>query len=86
MRGQRQDYDHWAQLGNRGWSYQDVLPIFKRMEAYAGGDGEFRGRDGPLRVTDSAASAALETLHRGGGADRPALNRDYNGAGRKASP
>ena len=29
VRGQRQDYDHWAQLGNRGWSYQDVLPIFK---------------------------------------------------------
>ena len=32
IRGQAQDYDHWAQLGNRGWSYQDVLPIFKRME------------------------------------------------------
>jgi choline dehydrogenase len=33
MRGQAQDYDHWAQLGNRGWSYQDVLPIFKKMAA-----------------------------------------------------
>jgi choline dehydrogenase-like flavoprotein len=31
MRGQAQDYDHWAQLGNRGWSYQDVLPIFNKM-------------------------------------------------------
>ena len=30
IRGQAQDYDHWAQLGNRGWSYQDVLPIFQR--------------------------------------------------------
>ena len=46
IRGQAQDYDHWAQLGNRGWSYQDVLPIFKRMESYDGGSDEFRGRDG----------------------------------------
>ena len=51
VRGQRQDYDHWAQLGNRGWSYQDVLPIFKRMESFDGGSDEFRGRDGVLRVT-----------------------------------
>src|SRR5512141_2452567 len=53
IRGQARDYDHWAQLGNRGWSYQDVLPIFKRMERYAGGSDEFRGRDGLLRVTDT---------------------------------
>ena len=53
IRGQAQDYDHWAQLGNRGWSYQDVLPIFKRMERYAGGSDKFRGRDGVLRVTDT---------------------------------
>ena len=44
MRGQAQDYDHWAQLGNRGWSYQDVLPIFQRMERYEGGSDKFRGR------------------------------------------
>ena len=53
IRGQAQDYDHWAQLGNRGWSYQDVLPVFKRMERYDGGSDEFRGRDGVLRVTDT---------------------------------
>ena len=53
IRGQAQDYDHWAQLGNRGWSYQDVLPVFKKMERYDGGSDEFRGRDGLLRVTDS---------------------------------
>ena len=53
IRGQARDYDHWAQLGNRGWSWQDVLPIFKRMERYAGGSDEFRGRDGLLRVTDT---------------------------------
>lgn len=53
MRGQAQDYDHWAQLGNRGWSFQDVLPVFKRMESYAGGSDALRGRSGPVRVTDS---------------------------------
>ena len=51
VRGQAQDYDQWAQLGNRGWSYQDVLPIFKRMESFDGGSDKFRGRDGVLRVT-----------------------------------
>jgi choline dehydrogenase len=53
IRGQAQDYDHWAQLGNRGWSYQDVLPIFKRMERYDGGSDQYRGRSGLLRVTDT---------------------------------
>jgi choline dehydrogenase len=53
VRGQPQDYDHWAQLGNRGWSYRDVLPLFKKMERYDGGSDEFRGRDGLLRVTDT---------------------------------
>lgn len=52
VRGQRQDFDTWAQLGNRGWSYEDVLPIFKRLESYEGGDGEFRGREGPVRISD----------------------------------
>jgi choline dehydrogenase len=51
IRGQAQDYDHWAQLGNRGWSYQDVLPIFKRMESFDGGSDRFRGRAGVLKVT-----------------------------------
>jgi choline dehydrogenase len=59
VRGQRQDYDHWAQLGNRGWSYQDVLPIFKSMESYAGGADETRGRAGPLKITDSDESGRL---------------------------
>ena len=53
VRGQAQDFDTWAQMGNRGWSYKDVLPFFKRMESYqGGGDDAFRGRDGPLRVTN----------------------------------
>ena len=52
VRGQAQDFDTWAQLGNKGWGYRDVLPHFRAMEKYDGGDDEFRGRDGPLRVTD----------------------------------
>src|SRR5580692_2027342 len=52
-RGQRQDFDTWAQLGNRGWGYPDVLPYFKRLERRVGdGDETFRGRDGALTVTD----------------------------------
>jgi choline dehydrogenase len=54
IRGQAQDYDHWAQLGNRGWSWQDVLPIFKRMERFDGGSDALRGRDGVLRVTHTS--------------------------------
>ena len=51
-RGQRQDFDTWAQLGNRGWGYEDVLPYFKRLERRVGeGDETFRGRDGNLTVT-----------------------------------
>src|ERR1700742_2081279 len=42
VRGQRQDFDHWAQLGSRGWSYQVVLPIFRSNESYAGGAHEVR--------------------------------------------
>ncbi len=52
-RGQRGDYDTWAQYGNRGWGYADVLPYFKRLERRIGdGDDTYRGRDGALTVTD----------------------------------
>ncbi len=52
-RGQRGDYDTWAQYGNRGWGYADVLPYFKRLERRIGdGDETYRGRDGALTVTD----------------------------------
>ena len=52
-RGQRGDYNTWAQYGNRGWGYADVLPYFKRLERRIGdGDATYRGRDGALTVTD----------------------------------
>ena len=52
-RGQRMDFETWAQLGNRGWGYADVLPYFKRIEKRLGdGDTQYRGREGSLAVTD----------------------------------
>jgi choline dehydrogenase len=82
IRGQAQDYDHWAQLGNRGWSYQEVLPVFKRMESYAGGEGEdeFRGRAGPLRVTNpKPTDPLLATIVQGAEQVGIPYNPDYNG-------
>jgi len=48
VRGQPEDFDHWAQLGNRGWSWDDVLPFFKKAEDWEGGADEFHGEGGPL--------------------------------------
>ena len=54
VRGQPQDYDHWAQLGCTGWGWDSVLPLFKRSETWHGAhDGDLRGTDGPLSVQDS---------------------------------
>src|SRR5256714_1016544 len=50
IRGHRADYDHWASLGNAGWSFADVLPYFKRAEDNADFDGEYHGKGGPLAV------------------------------------
>jgi len=81
VRGQRQDYDHWAQLGNRGWSYQDVLPLFKKMESYEGGSDEYRGRDGVLKVTDSPRiSPFFDKLIQSAEKIGIRYNPDYNGA------
>lgn len=56
MRGQRSDYDHWASLGNRGWGWDDVLPVFKRSEDYQHGADEFHGVGGEMRVEDKRVS------------------------------
>lgn len=52
MRGQQSDYDYWAAQGNRGWGWQDVLPVFKRSEDYQHGADEFHGAGGELRVEE----------------------------------
>lgn len=80
VRGQPLDYDTWAQLGNRGWSYESVLPYFKKSENYEGEGSDARGRNGPLNVTDllerhelcDAFISAAEAM----GYPR---NADYNG-------
>ena len=56
MRGQRSDYDHWAALGNRGWSWDEVLPYFKRTEDYAHGGDALHGAGGELRVEERRVS------------------------------
>lgn len=82
VRGQAQDFDTWAQMGNPGWSHADVLPFFKRMERYeADGDDALRGRDGPLRVTTPPPSEPLyRALIAAAGQVGIAHNPDYNGA------
>jgi choline dehydrogenase len=79
VRGQQLDFDTWAQMGNRGWSFEDVLPYFKRMEAYGEG-GAQRGTEGPLRVgvvhDDNPLYEAL--LEAGIELGLP-RNADYNG-------
>lgn len=51
IRGQREDYDGWEQLGNKGWGYQGVLPYFRRLEDNDAGADEFRGVGGPIKVS-----------------------------------
>jgi choline dehydrogenase len=82
VRGQSQDYDTWAQLGNRGWSYREVLPIFRDMESYQGeADDEYRGRDGPLKVTESNETGPIyDALIKAAGEVGIAYTGDYNGA------
>ena len=52
MRGQKFDYDHWESMGNRGWGWSDVLPIFRRSEDYQHGADDFHGSGGELRVEE----------------------------------
>lgn len=54
IRGNRWDYDRWADLGSSGWAYDDVLPYFKRAEHNVRGANEFHGGDGPLFVSDQS--------------------------------
>ncbi|MCX7283408.1 MAG: choline dehydrogenase [Novosphingobium sp.] len=50
-RGFHSDYDRWAQAGNRGWSFADVLPYFRKLETYAPAQNAWHGTDGPIQVT-----------------------------------
>lgn len=50
-RGMHSDYDRWAQAGNRGWSFAEVLPYFRRLETFHPADDQWHGQDGPIHVT-----------------------------------
>lgn len=52
IRGDASDFDHWAELGNRGWAYKDVLPVFRRVENQERGADDFHGAGGGLNVAD----------------------------------
>ncbi|QKH36278.1 GMC family oxidoreductase N-terminal domain-containing protein [Achromobacter pestifer] len=80
-RGQAADFDHWAALGNTGWSYDEVLPYFKSMERRVGGDDRYRGRKGELPVTDIDWIHPLcEAFIAGAVEQGIPRNPDYNGA------
>ncbi|MDP6708236.1 MAG: choline dehydrogenase [Alphaproteobacteria bacterium] len=81
VRGQRLDYDTWAQLGNRGWSFDDVLPVFRRMENYEHGSDEWRAQGGPLHVSEATDESPLyDALFAAGAEVGLPRNPDYNGA------
>jgi len=81
-RGHRNDYNEWAQRGNRGWGYADVLPYFKKAEQKIGeGDDRYRGRQGNLKVTNIDWSHPLcEAFIESAVSVGIPRNPDYNGA------
>jgi len=82
IRGQREDFDEWRDAGNPGWGYDDLLPIFKGIEDNQAGADEWRGRGGPVHVTDNRrrvhplTKLYLEACREAG----LPLNEDFNGA------
>jgi choline dehydrogenase len=62
IRGQPEDYDHWAQLGNRGWSWDDCLPFFRSAERWEGEGNAVRGKDGPLFTSKMDRSPICSTV------------------------
>ena len=80
VRGQPQDYDHWAELGNKGWSFDEVLPYFRKSEDQERGADAYHGVGGPLKVSDlrlrrPIADYFIEAATQVG----IPLNDDYNG-------
>jgi 4-pyridoxate dehydrogenase len=79
-RGNRSDYDRWAQKGARGWSYADVLPYFRRAETWEGGEDIWRGGSGPLGTQFSKTPDPLfDALTEAGKAAGFPIVSDYNG-------
>jgi len=80
IRGQKQDYDYWNELGNEGWSYQDILPYFKRAENQQHGANDYHGVDGPIHVHDHFARNELLDAYIAGAREIGIpTNLDFNG-------
>ncbi|MDR7306265.1 choline dehydrogenase [Rhodoferax saidenbachensis] len=80
IRGQKEDYDHWAAEGNPGWAYADVLPYFKKAEDNDRGADAFHGQGGPLHVQDLTTPNRLGPLFVEAGRQAGyAVNPDFNG-------
>ena len=82
IRGHAYDYDLWRQLGNTGWSYEDVLPYFKKAESFNGeGDSEYHGFDGPLSVKKSERTddELLDVFVKAGEQAGFSITNDFNG-------
>lgn len=81
VRGQPFDYDYWRQLGNTGWGWDDVLPLFKRAENWEGGEDEVRGEDGPLSVSNTRVTrSVIDDWIEAAVAAGYQKTSDYNGA------
>jgi choline dehydrogenase len=80
MRGHRRIYDDWRAAGNEGWSYDELLPLFKRSENQARGAGVYHGADGPLHVADPRDANALSCAFVDAARELGfTLNDDFNG-------
>lgn len=81
VRGQHEDYDRWEALGNKGWSFKDVLPYFKKSEDQERGASEYHGTGGPLKVSDLRLRRPIADHFIAAAQDIGIpLNNDYNGA------
>ena len=74
VRGHASDYDHWRQLGNEGWSYDDVLPYFKKAENNERWSDDFHGNGGPLNVAEQVDPQQAERSLPACRASRPATS------------
>ncbi|MGB1235090.1 MAG: GMC family oxidoreductase [Planktomarina sp.] len=80
VRGQKEDYDHWAQMGNKGWSYDDVLPLFRRSERHENGTDELHGGEGNLDVSLIRAKSDIAEAFIGAAQEMGVPRTDdYNG-------
>ncbi len=81
IRGHKSDYDHWAALGNEGWSYQDLLPYFKKSESNSEIRDQYHGNDGPLHVSNLQSHNPFQQFYLEAAKEVGfKINHDFNGA------